>query len=318
MDHVEVIARLEGERVDQLKALIAAAEAVDQHEPLGEHKFLHMKHGEDDLAIGFMAYEHERLVGYAHTLIYGSGDERRISCEIVVHPDFRRGGVGRALMDYIVRHSETEGAYKLDIWSYNDTEASRHFARSFRLQPSRRLLHMHRHSGPPPVVAMPDGATIRAFRPGTDDEAVLTLNNQIFAGHPENGTWTLADFYARTSQPWFRPEDLLMLEVDGEMAGFCWAKVEERGDEGRVGEIYVIGTAPEFHGRGLGRYLLGEALRHLSGRDVQACAVYVDQTNERAVALYWSFEFHHHHADVLYSLPMPTASADSRAVAAAG
>jgi mycothiol synthase len=100
------------------------------------------------------------------------------------------------------------------------------------------------------------------------------------------------------------------------MAGFCWVKVEERGDEGRVGEIYVIGTAPEYHGRGLGRFLLGEALRHLSGRDVRACAVYVDQSNERAVALYWSFEFHHHHVDVLYSLPLPASPAQERAAAA--
>ena len=35
----------------------------------------------------------------------------------------------------------------------------------------------------------------------------------------------------------------------------------------------------------------GEALRHLSNRDVNACAVYVEQTNERAVALYWSKGF---------------------------
>jgi hypothetical protein len=37
----------------------------------------------------------------------------------------------------------------------------------------------------------------------------------------------------------------------------------------------------------------------------------VESTNERAVALYWSFEFHHHHVDVLYSLPLP---ADAREV----
>lgn len=317
MHHVEVITRLEGEQARQLDELIAAASAADQHEPLGEHKFLRMQHG-DDLAIGFVAYEHERLVGYAHTLIYGSGDERRVSCEIVVHPDFRRGGVGKALMEYVVRDAEAEGAHRLDTWSYNDAEASRRFAQSFNLEESRRLMHMHRHPGPPPIVAEPSDASLRPFRPGHDDEAVLAMNNRIFAGHPENGTWSLADFHARTAQSWFRPEDLLILEVDDEMAGFCWAKVEERGDEGMVGEIYVIGTAPEYHGRGLGRYLLGEALRHLSGRDVKAVAVYVDKSNERAVALYWSFEFHHHHADVMYSLSLPVTSSGERAAAAAG
>jgi mycothiol synthase len=315
MHHVEVISRLEGERSDQLDELIAAAEAVDKHEPLGEHKFLRMRHG-DDLAVGFMAFEGELLVGYAQTLIYGADDGRRVSCELVVHPDHRRAGVGRALLDRVIRQAEAEGAHRLDIWSYNDSVASRHFAESLRLTESRRLLHMHRHPGPPPIVVAPEGAALRAFRAGADDEDILALNNRIFAGHPENGSWTLADFHARTAQPWFRPEDLLVLEVHGEMAGFCWAKVEERGDEGMVGEIYVIGTLPEYHGRGLGRYLLGEALRHLSGRDVKAVAVYVDQSNERAVALYWAFEFHHHHADVMYSMTLPARPPGERALAA--
>ena len=317
MHHVEVISRLEDERVDHLEELIAAAAAVDMHEPIGEHKFLRIKHG-DDLAIAFMAYEGQRLVGYAHTLTFGSPEGRRVSCEMVVHPDCRRSGVGRALLGYVVKHAESQGAQRLDVWAYNDSPASQHFVASLGLEATRRLLHMHRHPGPPPVVATPEGASIRAFRPGEDDEAVLALNNRIFAGHPENGSWTLADFRARTQQPWFRADDLLVLEVDGRMAGFCWAKVEERGDEGMMGEIYVIGTAPEYHGRGLGRYLLGEALRHLSGRDVKAVAVYVDQSNERAVALYWSFEFHHHHVDVLYSLPLPLAPAEERAAAATG
>lgn len=317
MHHVEVISRLEGERIDELEDLVAAAMAVDTHEPIGEHKFLRMRQG-DDLAIGFLAYEGERLVGYAHTLTFGEGVERRVSCEMVVDPEYRLGGVGGALMDHVIEHAESQGAHKLDVWSYNDTPASQHFASSYKLQDSRRLLHMHRHPGPPPVVASPEGASIRAFRPGEDDEVVLALNNRIFEGHPENGAWTIGDFHARTSQPWFSPDDLLMLEVDGKLAGFCWVKVEERRDDGRMGEIYVIGTAPEYHGRGLGRYLLGEALRHLSGRDVRAVAVYVDQSNERAVALYWSFEFHHHHVDVLYSLPLPTAPAEERAAATTG
>ena len=177
-------------------------------------------------------------------------------------------------------------------------------------------MHMHRHPGPPPVVETPPGVSIRAFRPGEDDERWLALNNRIFAEHPEQGVWSMGDLRARMQQPWFHPEDVLMFEVNGQPAGFRWVKVQERGDEGRIGEIYIIGTAPEYHGRGLGRYLLGEALRHLSEREVDAVAVYVDQSNERAVALYWSFEFHHHHVDVLYSMPLPAESREPRLAAA--
>jgi mycothiol synthase len=308
MHHVEVVSRLERERIDSLQQLIDAATEVDGHEPIGEHKFLRLRQ-DDDPAVAFLAYESEELVGYAHTLTFGAGDTRRVSCEMVVHPDRRRAGIGRTLMDRVIRHAGAEGAQRLDLWAYNDSPASRRIAEQFGMTGTRRLLHMHRHPGPPPVVAHPEGVTIRPFRPGEDDETWLDLNNRIFAGHPENGDWTLEDLRARMARPWFRAEDLLMLEADGVPAGFCWLKVEDRRDEGSVGEIYVIGTAPEYHGRGLGRYVLGEGLRHLSEREVDTVAVYVDESNVRAVALYWSFEFHHHHVDVMYSLPLAATGA---------
>jgi mycothiol synthase len=317
MHHVEIVSRLEGGHIEQLEELVSAAAAVDGHEPLGEHKFLRLKHG-DDLALAFLAHEGEALLGYAHTLTFDDGSSRRVSCEIVVHPDQRRSGIGRALLGRVVNHARSRGAARLDVWSYNDSEPGRHLARSFDLQATRRLLHMHRHPGPPPHWPRPAGVSVRPFVPGQDDEMLLALNNRIFVGHPENGNWTLEDLRARLGQPWFRPADLLILEVQGEPAGFHWLKVEDRPGEGCVGEVYVIGTAPEHHGQGLGRYLLSEGLQHLSERDVDAVAVYVDQSNERAVALYWSFEFHHHHVDVLYSLPLPAAPREQAAAAASG
>jgi mycothiol synthase len=212
MHHVEVISQLEGRQVDHLDELIEAASAVDHHEPIGEHKYLRLRHG-DDLAIGFMAYEvHAEpgesrgrrdgaLVGYAHTLTYGEGAERRVSCEVVVHPDHRRGGVGKTLVGYIVRHAEAEGAARLDLWAYNDSMASRGLTADLGFEPTRRLLHMHRHAGPPPVVPAPEGATIRRFVAGQDEEMWVALNNRVFADHPEQGSWTLEDLRVRAGQP---------------------------------------------------------------------------------------------------------------------
>jgi mycothiol synthase len=152
-----------------------------------------------------------------------------------------------------------------------------------------------------PAPAVAPGAALRAVRPGVDDEAWLALNNRIFAGHPENGEWTLDDLRGRMAQTWFDANDVLLLEADGALAGFCWLKVEERDNEGRVGEIYVIGIAPEQRGRGLARYLLGSALQHLRTRAADVAAIYVDESNEAAVSLYETSGFHYHHVDVCYS-----------------
>lgn len=304
MHHVEIVQRLEGEHIDHLEELVAAAAEADGHEPLGEHKFLRIKAG-DDLSLAFLAYEEGRLVAYAHTLAYGSRPERRVSVEVVVHPDHRQNGTGRALLERVIETAREEGASRVDVWAYNDSPASRALMGALGLEPTRRLLHMHRHPGEPPHLPAPEGASIRAFRPGVDDEEWLRMNNRIFEAHPENGRWSLEDLQSRLAQGWFNADDFLVLDADGAMGGCCWLKVEERGDAGRVGEIYVIGASPEVQGRGLGRYLLAQGLQRLSEREVNAVAVYVDQSNEKAVALYWAFEFHHHHVDVLYSLELP-------------
>jgi mycothiol synthase len=166
------------------------------------------------------------------------------------------------------------------------------------------LLHLHRHvQGSLPAPQL-EGAVVRPFRPGQDEERWLALNNRIFAGHPENGSWTLADLDARVAQPWFNPDDLLMLELHGSLAGFCWLKVDERPGEGLVGEIYVVGTAPEQRGLGLGRYLLTSGLQRLRERGVRIAAIYVDESNGAAVSLYQAAGFHYHHVDVCYTLDL--------------
>jgi mycothiol synthase len=304
MHHLVIVTRLEGGHIEQLEELVAAATAADGHEPLGEHKFLRISAG-DEPARAFLAYEGKRLVGYAHTLAYGEGDERRVSCEVVVHPEHRREGIGRALLTEVLRVSAADGAARFDVWAYNDQAVSRRLAESLGLSATRQLLHMHRHPGGPLHVPAPEGARVRAFERGVDDEPWLELNNRIFREHPENGSWTLDDLRARMEQDWFQARDFLVLEVGGTMKGFCWLKVEEREGEGCVGEIYVIGTAPEVQGMGLGRFVLSAGLEHLAARGVDAVAVYVDQSNEKAVTLYWAIEFHHHHVDVMYSVALP-------------
>lgn len=316
MHHVEVVTQLEPAHLEQLPQLLEAATHADGHEPIGEHKFLRLKRGED-LAVALLAYEEGRLEGYAHTVTYGAPEHRRVSCEFVVHPAQRGRGIGHQLVTRAVEHARSQQARRMDLWAYNDSPASASIAHDFGFAPVRRLLHLHRHVHELPRPQALEGAGIRPFVPGRDEPAWLELNNRVFAGHPENGNWTREDLDARLTQPWFRAEDLLMLEVNRGLAGFCWLKVEERGEQGLVGEIYIIGTAPEARGLGLGRYLLAHALTHLRARGVGTAAIYVDESNEPAVALYETNGFHHHHVDVCYSRELAAGEAPERAEHAA-
>ncbi len=220
-----------------------------------------------------------------------------------MHPEYRRRGIGRMLLSHAVMHASAQAAGRLDAWAYNSSPASVRLAEQFGFTPARRLRHLHRHAKaePPAPRRRGGGDGIRAFRPGDDDARWVALNNRIFSSHPENGAWTLDDLRVRMRQPWFEPGDFLIREHDGQISSFFWLKVEERGDDGRVGEIYVLGVAPEQRGRGHARELLAQGLACIAERGAATAAVYVDEGNAAALSLYEAAGFHHHHVDICYT-----------------
>ena len=60
----------------------------------------------------------------------------------------------------------------------------------------------------------PDGTTVRSFRIGEDEAAWVSVNNRAFAGHPEQGAWTVEMLQAREQEDWFDP-DGFVLAFDG-------------------------------------------------------------------------------------------------------
>ena len=85
-----------------------------------------------------------------------------------------------------------------------------------------------------------------------------------------------------------------------ENAEYHAAKEAQSLNEGRVGEIYVVGVAPEHHGQGIGSALVALGLRRMKERGVDVAAIYVDDTNTGALCLYEAAGFHYHHVDVCY------------------
>lgn len=276
------------DEVAEALALADAAERADGVGPLSEHAVLALRGGRPGLAVS----DGGTIVAYAH--FDPASDDEPAAGELVVHPDHRRRGHGRALLRAL--RDEADGP--LRVWAHGDLPAAAALAGSEGMARVRALFQMRRPASDPlPETRVADGVTLRAFEPGRDERAWLDVNARAFADHPEQGAWTMDDVREREAEGWFDPSGFFLAERDGRLAGFHWTKVHP----GKIGEVYVVGVDPEAQGLGLGRTLTLRGLHHLRDTGMDQIMLYVDESNVAAVRLYESLGFTRYAVDVMYA-----------------
>lgn len=282
-----------GGAAEEVRDLARRAALVDGVEPLSEAFLL-------DLA-GDHVEHHTRtadggcIVGYAQRRSDGSA-------ELVVDPQHRRRGHGRALLSAVLARPGTR------VWAHGDLPAARALAAAAGLTAVRRLHLM----GQPLTAedaagsALPEGFSLRPFRVGEDEDAWVATNAAAFAHHPEQGALTRHDLETRMRQRWFDADGLLLVEAvapagEGErpgLAAFHWTKREPGSD---VGEVYVLGVHPAYQGRGLAGPLTALGLAHLARQGATEVRLYVDGDNAPALATYRRAGFTDLSVDVMYA-----------------
>ncbi|MGN7224542.1 mycothiol synthase [Curtobacterium flaccumfaciens] len=236
------------------------------------------------------------------TVDHGVAVVRDGELELVVAQEARGRGIGTALVSQALALGR--GAAPRLAWAHGDHPAARALADRFGWRAVRTLLQLRAPVADSDVdaddVELPDGYSLSAFRPGTDDETDwLALNAAAFAHHPEQGRMTLDDLHAREADDWFAGEDLLLLrDASGRLAGSCWLKVEDG-----IGEFYAVAVRPDLQGQRLGGVLMRAGTARLRGRGLAAAALYVEGDNEPALALYRRSGFTQHAIDVQYAAP---------------
>jgi mycothiol synthase len=290
-----------------IQDLLDAATAHDHHNALGEHKWLDLVRAGRRSVLGIVARQpgHEHTVGYAHL----SRNDSDWGLEVVVHPEHRSIGIeldlaSRAL-DLIARH----GGGHVRLWVFQPSEMHEALAHRLGFTRGRELYQMRRPQDEVPEPRWPEGTHLRTFRPGSDEQTWLDVNNRAFSRHPEQGRWDLETLQRRMQEDWFDPAGFLVADDANGMAGFCWTKVHAATG---VGEIYVIGVDPDREGSGLGKALIMAGMRHLASVGAPQVMLYVDADNERAVALYRWLGFEVDHTDRAYLTDVaPVAEAPS-------
>jgi len=266
-----------------LLALAARARDVDGVDPLNEASRL-------ALDAGHVGRVH-MAVKDGTTVVAAAFADGLAPVEIVVDPDHRRRGHGTSLVTQLLAAGESQ------FWAHGDLPAAQALAATKHLEPARTLLvlRLEMDTAPEPE-REPEGIAIRAFEPD-DADAIVRVNGQAFASHPEQGAMDRADFDQRASSNWFDPAGLFVAERGGDVVGFHWTKVEHG-----VGEVYVVGVDPSEQGSGLGTALTARGLRHLHDSGLRTVDLYVEGDNDPALAIYQRLGFTEHARDVLYSV----------------
>ena len=100
---IEARARLDPATVPRLTALVERVTEHDGMRPLSEHVWLHLKEGGDDRGQHLIAWDDDDVVGYAHLDVTDAVEGA--SAELAVDPEARRHGLGRQLIEQLIRHS---------------------------------------------------------------------------------------------------------------------------------------------------------------------------------------------------------------------
>jgi len=301
---VSVLTRLSEIQTEEVMQLAFAAAAIDEMAPLSEHVLIHLHHGGDDADEHLVATSDSgKIIGYLHLdqtdAVAGS------VVEVVVHPENRRQGVGRALVEAAIAKSNDP---RMRLWAHGELTSAYTLAAKLGFAKTRELWQMRRSLfAPLPKASDATGITFRPFQVGIDEQSWLDLNATVFADHPEQGRMSAQDLAVRMSEQWFDPAGFLIAtqQQSGSdvMVGYHWTKVHGgAGSHGHseIGEIYVLGILPELRGTGLAKLLSIRGLEHLRSKGLPAAMLYVDADNKAAISLYESLGFAHWDTDVMF------------------
>ena len=315
---VVALSELDAQRREAVIALLARADAADDHPPLPEPQLHALADGggtrhEGRLVLAEHASSDKALAGFA---LLTHARDGSTAIHVVIDPALRmrnaggeEGGASRLaseLTSAAVTVADEDGTGRpLHLWAMQAGPADDQRAEDNGFVPERDVIQMR---VPLPLAEDVLRATrplaTRPFVPGKDDEAWLRVNNRAFAEHPEQGSWTLEQLHERLAADWVDLDGFLVADDPDDpegksLIGFCWTKIHRKRSP-VLGEIYVIGVDPAHHGGGLGRALTVAGLNSMADRGVHVGMLYTDDSNEAAVALYGRLGFTVDHVDRSY------------------
>lgn len=212
---------------------------------------------------------------------------------LVVHPSWRRRGIGTALaraLEGRAREQVVQAPDGVEVamsgWVKGDSRPDKHWAEGLGFSWARRFLRMRidmREA--PPQPAWPDGVAARSFVLGQDEALMHHALEDAFSDHWGHVPAPLEDLIRRTERRDF-DAGLWFMAMDGERAV---ATATNSIIPDQIGWISGLGTVRSHRRRGLARAILLHSFAEFWRRGIRTVALGVDADSlTGATALYES------------------------------
>lgn len=293
-------------RDDDLPALVRLINEADRVDGAGfatteaalEHRLVMPNCAPRDAV--YLAEQDGTLIGWAMTWVRHEESLDRITASGIVHPGYRRRGIGTALMRRVQEAGQGLRGVKpafLEMFVRERVNGAAELALSLDMQPVRYFFYMECHDLQHlPAPLLPAGLRLRSYVPDQDGEPFVAAYNDGFSDHWGYAQHTLDDERHRVSAPGFRAEDnLVATDADGRIAGLCIVLVPLMDEDALRRNPPLIDDLAVTHAqrrRGLGRALLLASMRRIRDLGFPAAALAVDADNpNKALCLYKSVGF---------------------------
>lgn len=204
----------------------------------------------------------------------------RLEGWVLVHPDWRRRGLGTHLAGLVEERarqivpSAPDGArVTLAGWVNAKAVGPRAFVTGRGFVPRRRFWRMRIDMGdePPAPPSWPEGITVRPYVPGTDDRAVFEAAEDAFNDHWGHVPNTFEWWMKRTEGETFDPSLWFLAMEGGEVAGTSLCSTYLG-----IGWVGTLGVRRPWRARGLGEALLRHSFAEFHRRGRRSVALGVD------------------------------------------
>ncbi len=217
----------------------------------------------------------------------------RVVLDCWVAPEHRRRGLATKLLSYATDRAKELGAKVVHVNIREDNMVAMRVLSGLGFSLVRRFLELGLDIADVAELDMVRAIPgCRHLEPGEEDK-LSQFQNRAFAaawGYQPN---TVEEMTFRVNSSTCSREDIVVIHEGDKAIGYCWIGIscEEGMPSIRKGRILMLGVAPDYRGKGMGKKLVLAGLACLRSKGLQVAELTVDSENKAACALYRSIGF---------------------------